>query len=94
MPEDQWVQNYKSTDPVNALHDDAQEVEKVVSDNEDEQQNLNILDRINNESQKQVTACEGQRSAEKSEQDLWRVLDFSRRHGVVPKTKEKFDLFT
>lgn len=52
LPENQWVDNYKSTDQTNALHDDAQEVERVVSDNEDEQENINILDRINNESQK------------------------------------------
>jgi hypothetical protein len=36
LPENLWVKDYKNTEPVNALLDDAQEVEKVVSDSEEE----------------------------------------------------------
>lgn len=91
LPEDQWVQNYKSTDQANALLDDAQEVEKVVSDNEDEQENINILDRINNESQKQVTAKV--KGVLKSLNKTYGGSLISR-EDMVPKTKEKFDQFT
>jgi hypothetical protein len=36
LPENLWVANYKTSEPNNALLDDTQDVEKVVSDNEDD----------------------------------------------------------
>jgi len=36
LPEDQWENDYRNTEPTNALLDDVQEVEKVVSDAEED----------------------------------------------------------
>jgi exosome complex exonuclease DIS3/RRP44 len=57
LPENLWVRDYKSTEPVNALLDDAQDVEKVVSDSEEEPEAItkNLMVRINEETQRRVT---------------------------------------
>lgn len=60
MPENKWISNYRSTEPVNALLDEAQEVENVVSDaddaisQEDATPKINMIDRINSETEKQA----------------------------------------
>ena len=58
LPEDCWIDNYKSTEPVNALLDDAQEVDKISMESKDEDDKdkiVNLIELVNSQESKQVT---------------------------------------
>jgi exosome complex exonuclease DIS3/RRP44 len=58
LPEENWIDNYKSTEPVNALLDDAQEVDKISMGSKDEEAEdkiVNLVELVNSQESKQVT---------------------------------------
>lgn len=58
LPEEDWIENYKSTEPVNALLDDAQEVDKISMGSKEEEAEdkiVNLIELVNAQETKQVT---------------------------------------
>ena len=50
LPEDCWLDNYKSTEPMNALLDDAQEVDKISmgsKEEDDKDKIVNLIELVN-----------------------------------------------
>ena len=50
LPEENWIENYKSTEPVNALLDDVQEVDKVSIGSKEEEtadKIVNLIELVN-----------------------------------------------
>lgn len=93
LPENLWLKDYKSTEPVNALLDDAQEVEKVVSDDEEESETnvtKNLIVRINEETQRRVT---GVVKGVLKKMNKTYGGSLVQMKDMLPKTLEKFKLF-
>jgi len=58
LPEECWFDHYRSTEPVNALLDDVQEVDKISMDSKDDEQEdkaVNLIELVNSQESKQVT---------------------------------------